>query len=94
VLLGIRITFNGRRLGFDTELSGATERIGRRCWAAISDDLRLFAGRAGANLRELEIDLPTSAVLVADAQAYADAGHTPESTSGGGHAARNASMVA
>jgi hypothetical protein len=46
---------------FDTELSGAPERIGHRCWMMISEDLRLFAGRAGADLRGLEIALPESA---------------------------------
>ncbi|MBK5931786.1 sulfite exporter TauE/SafE family protein [Halochromatium salexigens] len=58
VMLGIRITFDGRRMRFETDFSGAPERIGPRCWAMVSDDLRLFAGRAGADLRALEIELP------------------------------------
>ncbi|MCF8004377.1 MAG: sulfite exporter TauE/SafE family protein [Chromatiaceae bacterium] len=61
VMLGIRIAFDGRKLCFDAELSGMPERIGPRCWAMISEDLRLFAGRAGADLRGLEIALPGSA---------------------------------
>ncbi|WP_200345636.1 sulfite exporter TauE/SafE family protein [Halochromatium glycolicum] len=64
VMLGIRIVFDGRRMCFDTELSGEPARIGPRCWAMISEDLRLFAGRAGADLRGIEIDLPASAELV------------------------------
>jgi uncharacterized coiled-coil protein SlyX len=71
VMLGIRIAFDGRRMCFDTELSGAPERIGRRCWSMISEDLRLFAGRAGADLRGLAIDLPQSAQWV-------EAGHSTE----------------
>lgn len=61
VMLGIRIAFDGRRMRFETELSGSPERIGPRCWAMISEDLGLFAGRAGADLRQLAIDLPASA---------------------------------
>ncbi len=57
-MLGIRILFDGRQLRFETELSGAPERIGPRCWAMVSEDLRLFIGRAGADLRDLEIALP------------------------------------
>ena len=57
-MLGIRIAFDGRQLRFETELSGAPERIGPRCWAMISEDLRLFIGRAGADLRDLESALP------------------------------------
>ena len=63
VMLGIRIAFDGRRMHFETELSGAPERIGPRCWAMVSEDLRLFAGRAGADPRSLEIRLPVSASL-------------------------------
>jgi hypothetical protein len=58
VMLGIRIAFDGRKLRFDTELSGTPERIGPLCWAMVSEDLRLFAGRAGADLRGVEIALP------------------------------------
>ncbi len=61
-MLGIRIAFDGGQLRFETELSGAPERIGPRCWAMISEDLRLFLGRAGADLRGLDITLPESAV--------------------------------
>lgn len=61
VMLGIRIAFDGRKLCFSTSLSGAPERIGPRCWAMISEDLRLFAGRAGVDLRSLEIALPETA---------------------------------
>ncbi|WP_462322273.1 sulfite exporter TauE/SafE family protein [Halochromatium sp.] len=61
IMLGIRIAFDGRKLRFVTELSGSTERIGSRCWAMIGEDLRLFVGRAGADLRGLEIALPGSA---------------------------------
>jgi hypothetical protein len=57
-MLGIRIAFDGRRMRFETDLSGAPERIGPRCWAMVSDDLRLFAERAGADLRAVEIELP------------------------------------
>ncbi len=67
VMLGIRIAFDGRRMRFETELSGSPERIGPRCWAMISEDLGLFAGRAGADLRHLQIDLPVSATLLSDA---------------------------
>lgn len=66
VMLGIRIAFDGRRMCFDIELSGAPERIGPRCWAMISEDLGLFAGRAGADLRNLKIDLPASATQIAN----------------------------
>ena len=61
VLLGIRISFDGRRLCFETELDGASQRIGPRCWGMISEDLTLFAGRAGAELRGLELRLPETA---------------------------------
>ena len=61
ILLGIRIAFDGRKLRFSSGLSGAPERIGPRCWAMISEDLRLFAGRAGVDLRSLEIALPETA---------------------------------
>ncbi len=61
VMLGIRIAFDGRNMRFDTELSGSPERIGPRCWAMISEDLGLFAGRAGADPQTLQIDLPASA---------------------------------
>jgi hypothetical protein len=61
VMLGIRIAFDGRKMGFATRLNGAPERIGPRCWAMVSEDLRLFAGRAGVDIRSLEIALPETA---------------------------------
>ncbi len=63
VMLGIRLIFDGRRMRFETELGGAPERIGPRCWAMIGEDLRLFAGRAGVELRSLAIELPAGARL-------------------------------
>ncbi|MFP4246929.1 MAG: sulfite exporter TauE/SafE family protein [Halochromatium sp.] len=68
VMLGIRIAFDGRRMRFEIELSGAPERIGPRCWSMVREDLRLFAGRAGADPRSLEIRLPVSASRDADAR--------------------------
>jgi hypothetical protein len=64
LLLGIRISFDGRKMRFNTELSGVADRIDPACWQMISEDLTLFAGRAGADLRHLKIDLPTSAERV------------------------------
>lgn len=68
VMFGIRIAFDGRKMRFNTELSAEPERIGPRCWAMISEDLRLFVGRAGADLRDLEIALPMSAKIVSGAE--------------------------
>jgi len=61
VLLGIRISLNKNRIAFETELSGDTSRIGPRCWAMISEDLRLFAGRSGVDTRGLDLALPRAA---------------------------------
>jgi hypothetical protein len=63
VLLGIRIALAGNRLGFDAELAGDPMRIGPRCWALISEDLRLFAGRAGVDVRGMDLALPGAALL-------------------------------
>ena len=61
VLLGIRISLAGSRLAFETELAGDPTRLGRRCWALISEDLRLFAGRAGVDTHGLDLTLPGAA---------------------------------
>jgi len=61
VLLGIRISLNKNRIAFETELSGDTSRIGPRCWAMISEDLQLFAGRSGVDTRGLDLALPRAA---------------------------------
>lgn len=63
VLLGIRISLSRNRIAFDTELAGDPASIGPHCWAMISEDLRLFAGRAGVDTRGLAVSLPDSARL-------------------------------
>ncbi|MEA3640392.1 MAG: sulfite exporter TauE/SafE family protein [Lamprobacter sp.] len=70
VMLGVRIAFDGREMRFDTDLSGAPERIGPHCWDMISEDLRLFMGRAGADLNGLDLSLPTAAKPVSGAERF------------------------
>lgn len=61
IRLRIRIWLEGKRVHFETALSGDVAQLGARCWALISDDLRLFAARTGADPRGLQIALPASA---------------------------------
>jgi hypothetical protein len=61
LLLDIRISLNKNRIAFEIELSGDTSRIGPHCWAMISEDLRLFAGRSGVDTRGLDLALPRAA---------------------------------
>jgi hypothetical protein len=56
--LGIRLFYRAPRIHIETRLSGHPERIGPYCWSLIAADLRLFAGRAGADLKTLELGLP------------------------------------
>ena len=37
------------RLGLEIGLSGRLDRLGRRCWSKIDEDIRVFAQRAGAD---------------------------------------------
>ena len=56
--LQIRISHAGRGMRVETAIEGCTGHIDPRCWSLIGDDLRLFAGRAGADLRGSEWGLP------------------------------------
>jgi hypothetical protein len=58
--LGIRIFYRAPRVRVETALRGHTERIGPYCWSLIAADLRLFAGRAGADLKSLDLGLPAA----------------------------------
>jgi hypothetical protein len=60
--LGIRLFYRAPRIRVETEISGHTERIGPYCWSLIATDLQLFAGRAGADLKTLELGLPAAPV--------------------------------
>ncbi len=55
--LCVRISRQSFGIRFEADLQGASGAIGPYCWSLIQDDLRLFAGRAGADLRRLELDL-------------------------------------
>ncbi|MCG6942729.1 MAG: sulfite exporter TauE/SafE family protein [Thiohalocapsa sp.] len=59
--LGIRLFYRAPRVRVETELIGHAERIGPYCWSLIAADLQLFAGRAGADLKTLELGLPATA---------------------------------
>ncbi len=56
--LRIRISHAGQGMRVETEIEGCSGHIDPHCWSLISDDLRLFAGRAGADLRGSEWALP------------------------------------
>jgi hypothetical protein len=56
--LGIRLFYRAPRIRVETEINGHAERIGPYCWSLIAADLQLFAGRAGADLKTLELGLP------------------------------------
>ena len=56
--LRIRISHAERGMRVETAIEGCTGHIDPHCWSLISDDLRLFAGRAGADLRGPEWALP------------------------------------
>ncbi len=56
--IGIRLSYQAPRIRVETEIRGHTERIGPYCWSLIAADLQLFAGRAGADLKTLELGLP------------------------------------
>jgi hypothetical protein len=56
VQLGIRISHRQSRVRFETRVSGRTDRIGPYCWALVSEDLSLFAGRAGADCSDGALD--------------------------------------
>jgi len=56
--LRIRISHAEQGMRVETEIDGCTGHIDPHCWSLISDDLRLFAGRAGADLRGSEWALP------------------------------------
>ena len=58
--LCIRLFYRAPRIRVETELTGHTERIGPYCWSLIAADLRLFAGRAGADLKTLDLGLPAA----------------------------------
>jgi hypothetical protein len=55
--LCVRISRQAFGIRFEADLEGAPGAIGPYCWSLIHDDLRLFAGRAGADLRRLELNL-------------------------------------
>jgi hypothetical protein len=56
--LGIRLYYRAPRIRIETEIRGHAERIGPYCWSLVATDLRLFAGRAGADLKGLDLGLP------------------------------------
>jgi hypothetical protein len=56
--LRISISHAAKAMRVETEIQGCTGHIDAHCWSLISDDLRLFAGRAGADLRGSEWVLP------------------------------------
>jgi hypothetical protein len=56
--LCIRLFYRAPRIRLETEIGGHAERIGPYCWSLIAADLKLFAGRAGADLKTLELGLP------------------------------------
>jgi hypothetical protein len=58
--LRLRISISHAKHGMrvETAIDGCTGHIDPHCWSLISDDLRLFAGRAGADLRGSEWELP------------------------------------
>ena len=56
--LRISISHAAQGIRVETEIQGCTGHIDSHCWSLISDDLRLFAGRAGADLRGSEWALP------------------------------------
>ncbi|WP_295539365.1 sulfite exporter TauE/SafE family protein [uncultured Thiohalocapsa sp.] len=58
--LGIRLFYRAPRIRVETEIRGHAERIGPYCWSLIAADLRLFAGRAGADLSTLDLGLPAA----------------------------------
>jgi len=58
--LGIRLYYRAPRIRVETEIQGPTERIGPYCWSLIAADLKLFAGRAGADLKTLDLGLPVA----------------------------------
>ncbi len=58
--LGVRLLYRAPRVHVETEICGHAERIGPYCWSLIATDLRLFAGRAGADIKTLELGLPAA----------------------------------
>jgi hypothetical protein len=48
-------------------ITGHTERIGPYCWSLIAADLTLFAGRAGATSKTLDLGLPAPPAETLDA---------------------------
>ena len=68
--LCIRISLAAGGIRFEATVQGCTGLIGPRCWSLISEDLRLFAGRAGARQFETDIALPEPcAIMPLDASA-------------------------
>ena len=55
VRICIRISQRDRRIHFETDIAGEAKQIGPYCWSLIEEDLRLFAGRAGADVRTLKL---------------------------------------
>jgi hypothetical protein len=54
--LRIRISHQQARVRFETDIDGDTRRMGPYCWALISEDLSLFAGRAGGDCADGALD--------------------------------------
>ncbi|WP_462328618.1 sulfite exporter TauE/SafE family protein [Thiohalocapsa halophila] len=69
--LGIRLFYRAPRIRVETEIQGHAERIGPYCWSLIAADLRLFAGRAGADLKTLDLGLPAAPAEPAQLRAVA-----------------------
>jgi len=56
--LCIRMSLVAGHIRFEAESQGRTALIGPRCWSLINEDLRLFAGRAGARQPEVDLAFP------------------------------------
>lgn len=77
IKLCVRISRQGTGIRVEAELHGTSDRISRNCWSLVHDDLRVFAGRAGAPKCLIDLALPpqiASSILAAPSSAAGQAG--------------------
>ncbi|AGA92171.1 hypothetical protein Thimo_3508 [Thioflavicoccus mobilis 8321] len=58
LVLYVRLYCRDAGIRIEADLHGSSRHIHRYCWSLVRDDLRLFAGRAGADPGQIDLPLP------------------------------------
>jgi hypothetical protein len=78
ITLCVRLFCRGARIRIEADVHGTSRHLRLYCWSLVRDDLRLFAGRAGADPCGIDLPLPAAESQVQPAQLERRIGLLPE----------------